>query len=697
MRHPLVLPLALLLSLHAVAAPAAPAPAPAVPPLRLQEPVSRTLPNGLRVVVFPASSLPIVQAQLLVPAGSAEEPDSLPGLAALTARIIQSGSSSRTSAQLAADLATVGATFAINAQRDHALAACGSRSATFEAALEILADVVVSPRLGEESFENARRSLVQQLRSRAQSEARIADDRVWAAAFDPHPYAHPEAGDLDGLLATNLDHVRTFVRDRWRPDRAVLAIAGDVTPERAFAAAEDAFGRWAGRVSADRQRPAPAPATGVQLLDLAGSPRAEVRVAVRGPGRAAAELPAWMVAAAALEERLQGTAASVSFSPLRDASLLVISESAPADSVRAVADRLLRALRAFAAAPPAGEAAKSVQRRVAQSLPLDLETIGARLSRWQADDFAGLPAGAVARTLAALASPSLEVAPVARALAASPTVFVAGPAEKLRPLLEPLGSLVVVPIGARRSSRPDSLAAPTDEELSAGKAAIAVVVAAHGGAAKLAAAKVVVHEGDMGIEARGQTVEGQFSTVRADPSRYSQSTRMLSFEVRQVLDGDEGWMLAVGDSAELTPADSADVRSMRAALNNDLVHLLRAASAAGAGAALRGSETIGAATCDLLDFTGHGGQRLRLAIDRSTRRVVAADAGLGSDVRWHERRRFSEWKTVLGLVLPAFEERFVDGQRVNYFRSRVITVNAALNESLFRKPTVGGGQLAPAR
>lgn len=697
MKRPSLLPLALSLSLLAGAALAAPAPAPGVPPLRLPEPVSRTLANGLRVVVFPSSSLPIVQAQLLVPAGGAEEPDSLPGLAGLTARVVRAGSASRTSDQLAADLAAAGATFAINAQRDYALAACGARSSSFEAALEIMGDVVISPRLDEEAFQAARTEMLGQLRSRAKSEAALADDRMWGVALDPHPYGHPEGGVFDGLLEARLENVKGFVRDRWRPDRAVLAIAGDVTPERAFAAAQDVFGRWAGTVAADRARPAPAPAKGVQLLDLPGSPRAEVRVVVRGPGRAAPELAAWQVAEAALEDRLAGTAATVTLTPLRDASVLVLSEEARADSAKAVANRLLGALRGFASAPPAGEAARALQHRVAQAVPLGLETMGARLSRWQADDFAGLPAGAVTHAIAAIASPSLDLAPVARALGATPTVFVAGSAEKLRALLSPLGPVTIVAPGVRRTSRPDSLAAPTAEQLRAGKAAIQATIAAHGGAARLAAATSSAYEGEMGIEARGQKVEGQFSIVRVDPMQMSHSTRMLTFEVRQTLNGDEAWTLAVGDTASLKLADSVEVRSLQGTFHSDLIHLLRAAAAEGGGAALRGSETIGGAECDLLDFTAFGGQRLRLAIDRATKRVVAADAGLGADVRWHERRLFSEWKTVLGLVLPAFEERLLDGERVTYYRTKLITVNATHDPNLFRKPTVIRGHLVPPR
>lgn len=697
MRTRFVLPLVLLLSLDAAAVPAAPVPAPAVPPLALPDPVSRTLANGLRVVVFPSAAAPIVQAQLLVPAGSAEEPDSLPGLAALVARIVQSGSSSRSTEQLAADLAATGATFGVGVQRDYALAACGSRSSAFEPALEIMADVVISPRVGEESLENARAALLQQLRARGQGEARIADDRAWSAAFDPHPYAHPEPADFGGVLAVELEHVRAFVRDRWRPDRSVLAISGDVTPERAFAAAEDAFGRWAGRVAADRGRPVPAAAGGVHVLDLEGSRRAEVRVAVRGPGRAAPELPAWMAAAAALEESVAGRGISVSFTPQRDASLLVLGGGGPADSARALANRLLGALRAFAADPPEGDAAKAVQRRVAQSVPLGLETIGARLSRWQADDFAGLPAGAVARQVAAIASPGLDLAPVARAFAAAPVVFAAGPGERLRGLLAGLGEVRTVPLSMRRSSRPDTLAVPTEAELRAGREAIAATVAAHGGAERLAGAKATVYEGNIGIDSRGQVVEGQFSAVRVEPEKFSYSTRMMTFEVRQVLNGDEGWMLSLGDSASLTIADSATVRAMRAAFHNDFVHLLRAASAPGASPALRGRETVGGVDCDLLDFTGRDGQRLRLAIDRATRRVVAADAGLGADIVWHERRLFSEWKTVVGLVLPAHEDRYVDGQRISFLRARIVAVNGPTDERLFRKPTVAGGHLIPER
>lgn len=673
---------------------AAPAPEPAAPALRLAPPVERRLANGLRVVVFRVPSLPIVQGQLLVPAGAADEPDSLPGLAALTAQMLQLGSASRTTDQLAADLSALGATFTTSAGRDYALAACGSRAAVFESALEIMGDAVVSPRLDQDEFELARRIVVQQLRSKAQSVSLLADDRAWGAAFDPHPYGHADAGDIDALVASRLEHVRSFARDRWRPDRAVLAIAGDIEPERAFAAAEAVFGRWAGRTATDRDRPAPARAGGVHVLDLPGSPVGEVRVVVRGPGRASPERAAWEVAAAALEDRLAGTGASVTFTPLRDASLLVLAQGAPVDSARSVARRLTNALHAFATAPPAGDAGAALARRVARELPLTLETLGARVSRWQADDFSGLGHEALLRALATPAA-APDLAPVARACA-SPIVFAAGPGGELKRLLAPLGTVELMPLTTHRVSREDSLAAPKEAELAAGRKAIAAAIVAHGGAARLGAVQSIVYEGDIQLDTGGSMMEGQFSLVRIDPSRMSFATRMLEFEVRQVLDGDSGWTLAQGDSATFTEADSSALVAMRAMLHGDLVHLLRAAAAPGALPALRGKDKIGDQACDLVDFIGPGGVRLRLALATVSRRVLAVDAALAADLKWHERRTFSNWKTVSGLLLPEIEQRYLDAERVTYQRARTILVNTKIGDALFQRPRISRGQVIPS-
>jgi len=178
----------------------------------------------------------IVAPQTLARALSAGyEADSLPGLAGLTADLLKQGTTSRTAEQFSASLTQLGATFSTWAGRDFALVALGARAQAFESSLELMSDAVINPSFGGDDYEGARDAWVQHFLGQAQNLGVIADERVGLAAFGPHPYGHAPYSHPTELSATTRGAVQSFHRDRWRPDRAVLVIAGDIAPERAFA------------------------------------------------------------------------------------------------------------------------------------------------------------------------------------------------------------------------------------------------------------------------------------------------------------------------------------------------------------------------------------------------------------------------------------------------------------------------------
>ncbi|MCE9627956.1 MAG: insulinase family protein, partial [Candidatus Eisenbacteria bacterium] len=214
---------------------------------QLPAPVTRTLPNGLRVVVFPRAGLSIVQTQLQVRAGLSAEAEGFSGLAFLTAQLLRQGSTSRSADDIATELDTLGATLAINVTRDVAQVVTGSRAADLESVLELVSDAVVNPLFAEEALQGTRRQIAGQLGQLARNPQALTDERLSALLFGSHPYARPLRGDLEALLGATRDQAREFHRDHYRPDQSVLVIAGDVDPERAFTAANEWFGRWEGR------------------------------------------------------------------------------------------------------------------------------------------------------------------------------------------------------------------------------------------------------------------------------------------------------------------------------------------------------------------------------------------------------------------------------------------------------------------
>ena len=66
-------------------------------------------------------------------------------------------------------------------------------------------------------------------------------------AFDTYPNAHNFYGDFKDLDAANIQDVKSFYEHYYAPNNAVLAVVGDVTPEKVFAKAEKYFGGIASR------------------------------------------------------------------------------------------------------------------------------------------------------------------------------------------------------------------------------------------------------------------------------------------------------------------------------------------------------------------------------------------------------------------------------------------------------------------
>jgi zinc protease len=66
-------------------------------------------------------------------------------------------------------------------------------------------------------------------------------------AFDKYPNAHNFYGDFKDLDAATIQDVESFYDHYYAPNNAVLAVAGDVTPEEVFAKAEKYFGGIAPR------------------------------------------------------------------------------------------------------------------------------------------------------------------------------------------------------------------------------------------------------------------------------------------------------------------------------------------------------------------------------------------------------------------------------------------------------------------
>jgi len=656
---------AVMLQALALGAPATGRAAPGLAPL------TRTLPNGLRVVVFQRPGTHVVQLQLQVAAGERQEGDGHDGLAYLTAQMLRQGTTSRSAEDFQTELDTLGATFAVSVNRDAAQVGAGCRTSEFESVLEIVSDAVINPLFADEAFETVRRQVAGQLGVQAQSPVLLADERATGLAFGAHPYGHAARGTLVSLLGSSRDQVRAYHRDRWRPDVSVLAIAGDIDPQRAFASATEWFGRWTGKSAAEPPHAAPTPPKGTWISNLEGSPVTEVRAVLLGPGRGDPGYAGWAVLREALETGGLPSGAHAVLSAGRDASLLMVSATARPEST---------------ASPLAGAALEAARKRAAQGWAFSVESLGQLLSSWLAGDAAGLPADHLAAAAAALRAG----APVG--VSTPPALLLAGPAARMKGLsrLGPVDTLRTAgeqPEEARAASF-------TPEQRKRGRQLIDAAVVAHGGAAKLKAVRSSQQDGDLTMSVGGHDITGETRYFRQDPSRLAYTTRFLDFEHRQVLDGKRGWALSLaGDSASLMPSDSTALLGLRAILESDLAHLLRAASDPASDVAFAGRADVGGKPCDQVEFTARVNGRVRLSLDATTHRVIAVEMQPTPQGVWRDRRQWSEFVQVEGVWWPRREARELDGETVSKTMLRRVVVNGPVDTMMFKRPLVVGGEV----
>ena len=674
-----------------------PGPATAAP---VPQPAVRRFDNGLTVAVYTDDRQPIVQLQVLVPAGAVHEAVGEEGLANLTFQMLGEGTSSRTGEAFNQAIQALGGALGGNASREFTTVHGSFLSADFEAGLELVSDVVLHPIFPEPRLMAVKSQLATGLVRARQNPATLADEHLWAAVYAGHPYGRSVNGALGSVSGLGVGQIRSFHRDRYRPDGALLAIAGDVAPERAFRVAEELFGSWGGRAREAAPAAPPAPATGwrVRIVDAPGLLRAELRMGTPGPARGAGDFEALTVAGELLRVDLAG--GRVGLSGLRDGGLLALAGSVPVDSVGATVTRWRAVVGRWAAATPSDPVLEPARRRLTGSFTLQFETLGGWIAQWMAMRTHGLAddalTGYVSR-IRALPGSAVHAAAARWAAPDRMMLVVVGPAARLRPQLEGIGTIEVVsaePTAELAPTPSTTTTPPAPEQMIRGRSLAGRAAAAHGGLERLRGIRDSSLEGDMVMTPGLNQYAGRITQLRKEPDRFLFRTAFAALTTTQCLDGKRAWAQLGEPAQQIEDLDSLTVVALRAAFRSDLQHLLLAANDPTARVAWRGQERRDDRDVDVLEVVGADGERRLLFLDVTSHQLVAMEQ---SEQGHSARRVYRDLRPVDGVLWPFSEERLLDGQRAMTLSLSKVALNKGIPDATFRKPGTAAPPAAPSR
>ena len=213
-----------------------------------------TLPNGLRVVLAPDRSAPVVGIAVLYDVGFRSEPEGRTGFAHLFEHLMFQGSANLEKLAHFRYVQSSGGTFNGSTHPDYTNYFEAMPSNALERGLFLEADRMLSPRINEENLANQIAVVKEEIRVNVLN--RPYGGFPWLelppVLFDTFPNAHNGYGDFVDLESATVDDAADFFNRYYPPSNAVLAVAGDIDIEQTVALIEKHFGMIKKRPAAKR-------------------------------------------------------------------------------------------------------------------------------------------------------------------------------------------------------------------------------------------------------------------------------------------------------------------------------------------------------------------------------------------------------------------------------------------------------------
>lgn len=214
--------------------------------VKFPRPVKVTLDNGLRVLILEDHRLPLVSTSLTISgAGGLYDPANLPGLASVTASLMREGTKTRTSKQIAEEVDRLGASLGAFSQFGSAAASFSASglSDNFDEWFSLAVDVLLNPIFPADELTRFRDRTKANLKIQRSNPGFLTAERFNRAVYGNHPAATVSmtAESLDALTPEML---AKWHRERFVPQNAILAIAGDVKAAEVVAKLKKWLAGW---------------------------------------------------------------------------------------------------------------------------------------------------------------------------------------------------------------------------------------------------------------------------------------------------------------------------------------------------------------------------------------------------------------------------------------------------------------------
>ncbi|MBW8909344.1 MAG: insulinase family protein [Mesorhizobium sp.] len=202
--------------------------------------------NGMEVVVIPDHRAPIVTHMVWYKIGSADEPPGKSGIAHFFEHLMFKATTNHAAGEFDRDVADIGGSNNAFTSYDYTAFHETVPPSALEQMMGFEADRMRNLILTDDVIKTERDVILEERRSRIDSNPQaVLDEEVDATLWQNQPYRIPVIGWMHEMEQLNRPDATAFYDRYYRPNNAVLVVAGDADPDAVKAMAERTYGKVA--------------------------------------------------------------------------------------------------------------------------------------------------------------------------------------------------------------------------------------------------------------------------------------------------------------------------------------------------------------------------------------------------------------------------------------------------------------------
>ncbi len=204
-------------------------PAGAAPHIKVPPLWRKSFNNGLEVIGTKNTETPTVSLMLSIEGGPLLDPKEKAGLAALTAALMEEGTTNYLKEELSNELAKLGSNISVGASGRYTYIQVSSLTKNLDATINLMLDVMFNPAFTQEDFNRVKNQWLQNLQQGLKDPATLANKAFKQVLYGKNNRVGlPNNGTINTISAITLADVKNFYQQYFSPKHSNLVIVGDI-------------------------------------------------------------------------------------------------------------------------------------------------------------------------------------------------------------------------------------------------------------------------------------------------------------------------------------------------------------------------------------------------------------------------------------------------------------------------------------